>query len=160
MLHQGLYDGRLSPQSTLLANNEAVKRSGGTLIDLDTGATSNDDFHLVKGSSYVPPSLQILYFWLDSLTLDEEKLLDIMKEMIHAAASENIGLVIDFDTCELFPNRWFDLVLVLRAGTEALFDRLVVRGYSKKKWRENVDHEIMRQKNREFWRDLQAGLKT
>jgi hypothetical protein len=55
----GWNDGRLSPQSTLLADDEVVKRSGGTLIDLDTGAAPNDDFHLAKGSSYVPPSLQI-----------------------------------------------------------------------------------------------------
>lgn len=56
----GWNDGRLSPQSTLLAAEVCENRIGGrTLIDLDTGAAADDDSHLVKGSSYIPPSLQI-----------------------------------------------------------------------------------------------------
>jgi hypothetical protein len=56
----GWNDGRLSPQSTLLAAEVCENRSGGgTLIDLDTGTAAHDDFHLVKGTSYIPPSLQI-----------------------------------------------------------------------------------------------------
>ena len=34
------------------------------------------------------------------------------------------GCIVDFHSCGFFPERWFDLVLVLRASTEALFDRL------------------------------------
>ena len=46
-------------------------------------------------------------------------------------------------TCELFPERWFDLILVLRAKTDVLFDRLTERGYSEKKRGENLEAEIM-----------------
>jgi adenylate kinase len=43
----------------------------------------------------------------------------------------------------LFPERWFDLVLVLTTETEVLFDRLSQRGYSDKKVQENMECEIM-----------------
>ena len=39
--------------------------------------------------------------------------------------------------------RWFDLVLVLRADTNVLYDRLKKRGYSDKKVNENMECEIM-----------------
>jgi adenylate kinase len=44
----------------------------------------------------------------------------------------------------MFPERWFDLVLVLTAETHVLFDRLTQRGYSQRKIQENVECEIMR----------------
>jgi adenylate kinase len=37
------------------------------------------------------------------------------------------GNVLDYHTCEWFPERWFDLVVVLRADTEQLYDRLTAR---------------------------------
>mmetsp|Transcript_27538 Transcript_27538/g.39428 ORF Transcript_27538/g.39428 Transcript_27538/m.39428 type:complete len:183 (-) Transcript_27538:3004-3552(-) len=79
----------------------------------------------------------------DSLVLNEEKLLDIMEKMIAVAEQEKFGLVVDFHSCDLFPESWFDLVLVLRADTEVLFDRLTLRGYNEKKRSENVECEIM-----------------
>jgi adenylate kinase len=74
----------------------------------------------------------------DSLILDEDKLLDAMEPILAEG-----GCVVDFHSCELFPERWFDLVLVLRADTNTLFDRLVERNYSEKKRDENVECEIM-----------------
>jgi adenylate kinase len=74
----------------------------------------------------------------DSLILDEDKLLDCMEPLLAEG-----GCVVDFHSCELFPERWFDLVLVLRADTSTLFDRLVERNYSEKKRDENVECEIM-----------------
>ena len=53
------------------------------------------------------------------------------------------GYVVDYHTCEFFPERWFDLVLVLRADTEKLYDRLVSRNYVQKKLDENMECEIM-----------------
>ena len=53
------------------------------------------------------------------------------------------GKVVDFHSCEFFPERWFDLVLVLQADTDVLYDRLVARNYSKKKIDENMEAEIM-----------------
>lgn len=37
------------------------------------------------------------------------------------------GVIVDFHSCEFFPERWFDLVLVLRASNTVLFDRLKKR---------------------------------
>ena len=53
------------------------------------------------------------------------------------------GKVVDFHSCEFFPERWFDLVLVLQADTDVLYDRLVARNYSNKKIDENMEAEIM-----------------
>lgn len=80
---------------------------------------------------------------LDTNILDEDKLLDILETMIDEAAEEQVGLVADFHVCEIFPERWFDLVLVLRTGTEPLYDRLTKRGYVEKKRSENMEAEIM-----------------
>jgi len=59
------------------------------------------------------------------------------------AAKEGTGVVADFHMTDLFPERYFDLVLVLRTNTEILFDRLTARGYSEKKRSENMQAEIM-----------------
>jgi adenylate kinase len=53
------------------------------------------------------------------------------------------GIVVDFHSCDFFPERWFDLVLVLRSTTENIFDRLTTRGYNETKLNENVEAEIM-----------------
>ncbi len=37
------------------------------------------------------------------------------------------GKVVEFHTVDLFPERWFDLVLVLRATNTSVFDRLTAR---------------------------------
>jgi adenylate kinase len=80
---------------------------------------------------------------LDTNVLDEDKLLDAMEVVLDKAAEEGKGIVVDFHMCEIFPERWFDLVLVLRASTENLFDRLTKRGYNEKKRSENLEAEIM-----------------
>ncbi|CAG8608736.1 6424_t:CDS:2, partial [Racocetra persica] len=54
----------------------------------------------------------------------------------------NGGNIVDFHSCEVFPERWFDLVLVLRTDNTILYDRLKGRGYSQKKITENIDSEI------------------
>ena len=52
-------------------------------------------------------------------------------------------MVVDFHSCELFPERWFDLVVVLRVDTDKLCDRLSERNYNAKKRSENVECDIM-----------------
>ena len=37
------------------------------------------------------------------------------------------GNIVDFHSCDLFPERWFDLVLVLRTDNTILYDRLEKR---------------------------------
>ena len=80
---------------------------------------------------------------LDTNILDEDKLLDLLEVTFQQAADSGKGIVADFHVCEIFPERWFDLVLVLRAKTETLFDRLTARGYPEKKRSENMEAEIM-----------------
>jgi len=41
-----------------------------------------------------------------------------------------------------FPQRWFDIVFVLRTDNTVLYDRLSTRGYSGKKLQDNVQCEI------------------
>ncbi|KAI8637513.1 AAA domain-containing protein [Parasitella parasitica] len=74
----------------------------------------------------------------DTYELDEDKLLDELEEML-----KNGGKIVDFHTCQIFPERWFDLVLVLRTDTEPLYDRMEKRGYNKAKIGENMECEIM-----------------
>ena len=74
----------------------------------------------------------------DSYILDEDKLCDAMEAMVAEG-----GCLVDFHSPEVFPDRWFELVLVLRSDTEILFDRLTARGYSEKKRSENMECEIM-----------------
>jgi adenylate kinase len=77
----------------------------------------------------------------DTLIIDEEsedKLLDDLEVRL-----ENGGIVVDFHSSELFPERWFDLVLVLRVDNTVLYDRLLKRGYNTKKITENIECEIM-----------------
>jgi adenylate kinase len=61
----------------------------------------------------------------DSLIFDEasqDKLLDEMEPLIAKG-----GVLVDFHTCDFFPERFFDLVLVLRASNTLIFDRLTLR---------------------------------
>ena len=74
----------------------------------------------------------------DCFVLDEDKVCDEMEDLMDEG-----GKVVDFHTCDFFPERWFDLVVVLRVDNTSLFDRLQKRGYSDKKIAENVECEIM-----------------
>jgi adenylate kinase len=49
----------------------------------------------------------------DAFILDEDKLIDALR-----ADAEAGGCVVDFHSCDVFPEDWFDLVLVLRADTK------------------------------------------
>ncbi|KAI0762868.1 P-loop containing nucleoside triphosphate hydrolase protein [Fomes fomentarius] len=73
-----------------------------------------------------------------SYTVDEDKLLDELESL----ASEG-GIILDWHTSEIFPERWADLVVVLRCDHTKLWDRLEKRGYSLKKIQENNEAEIM-----------------
>eukprot|EP01031_Cornospumella_fuschlensis_P034222 gene34222-41423_t len=74
----------------------------------------------------------------DTLVIDDDKVCDLLEPIL-----EEGGCIVDFHSCELFPERWFELVLVLRAETNVLFDRLTERGYNEKKKSENMECEIM-----------------
>lgn len=69
--------------------------------------------------------------------LDEDKLLDGLEAIMCQG-----GNIVDYHSSEFFPERWFDVVFVLRTDNSALFDRLMSRGYTGKKLEDNVDCEI------------------
>ncbi|KAF2026662.1 P-loop containing nucleoside triphosphate hydrolase protein [Setomelanomma holmii] len=75
-----------------------------------------------------------------SLIVDEDKLLDYLESLpLHSQG----GYILDWHACDLFPERWIDLVIVLRCDSTILYDRLTARGYKGKKLEENMDSEIM-----------------
>ncbi|CAI2164613.1 1704_t:CDS:2 [Funneliformis geosporum] len=72
-----------------------------------------------------------------SYILDDDKVIDELEQVVSKG-----GNIIEFHSCDLFPERWFDLVLVLRTDNTILYNRLEKRGYSQKKITENIDCEI------------------
>eukprot|EP00128_Syssomonas_multiformis_P008891 Colp12_sorted_trinity150504_noHs@27217 len=70
--------------------------------------------------------------------IDEDKVLDELEPTMAEG-----GVIIDHHGCDFFPERWFDLVIVLQTDNAMLYDRLVGRGYSGKKLEDNVTCEIM-----------------
>lgn len=52
------------------------------------------------------------------------------------------GKIVDYHGADFFPERWFDIVFVLRTDNTILYDRLVERGYTGKKLEDNIDCEI------------------
>ncbi|KAF8437352.1 AAA domain-containing protein [Terfezia claveryi] len=73
-----------------------------------------------------------------SFIVDEDKLLDEIEGEVKAG-----GKIIDWHACDLFPESWIDLVVVLRTDNTVLFDRLTERNYGHSKVTENIDAEIM-----------------
>ncbi|KAI1503520.1 AAA domain-containing protein [Biscogniauxia marginata] len=73
-----------------------------------------------------------------SWIVDEDKLLDALEEEAKAG-----GCIIDWHACDLFPESWIDLVVVLRVDSTVLYDRLSARKYPEAKLQENLDSEIM-----------------
>ena len=50
--------------------------------------------------------------------------------------------LVDYHGCDFFPERWFDIVFVLRTDNTILYERLEKRGYGERKIQENVQCEI------------------
>ncbi|KAF8452282.1 P-loop containing nucleoside triphosphate hydrolase protein [Boletus edulis BED1] len=73
-----------------------------------------------------------------SFTVDEDKLLDQLESPVSAG-----GVILDWHTSDVYPERWADLVVVLRCHHTTLWDRLEKRGYPLKKIQENNEAEIM-----------------
>ncbi|XP_028029922.1 adenylate kinase isoenzyme 6 homolog [Bombyx mandarina] len=69
--------------------------------------------------------------------LNEDKLLDIMEGMMAKG-----GNIVDYHSCDFFPERWFDGVFVIRCNNTTLYDRLAARGYTGKKLEDNIQCEI------------------
>uniref|UniRef100_A0A1I8JMI9 Adenylate kinase isoenzyme 6 homolog n=1 Tax=Macrostomum lignano TaxID=282301 RepID=A0A1I8JMI9_9PLAT len=69
--------------------------------------------------------------------LDEDRLLDDLEERLADG-----GCVVDYHSAELFPERWFQAVFVLRTENSLLYQRLKARNYAEAKVQQNVQCEI------------------
>ncbi len=74
----------------------------------------------------------------ESHVLDEDRVCDELEEILEPG-----GSIVDYHGCDFFPERWFDLVIVLRTDNSVLYSRLEARSYSQHKLTENVEAEIM-----------------
>ncbi|KAL4424654.1 hypothetical protein ABPG77_002272 [Micractinium sp. CCAP 211/92] len=74
----------------------------------------------------------------ECLVIDEDKVCDALEDSMAEG-----GCVVDYHGCDFFPERWFDLVVVLQTDNSVLWERLEKRAYSQKKIQENVQCEIM-----------------
>lgn len=52
------------------------------------------------------------------------------------------GNLVEYHSCDFFPERWFDAVFVVRCNNTILYDRLQERGYNENKIKENIQCEI------------------
>lgn len=71
---------------------------------------------------------------------DEDRLLDFLEPIMTASQQNH---VVDYHSSELFPERWFHLVVVLKSDTDTLHERLTARQYNEAKCAENMEAEIM-----------------
>eukprot|EP00300_Choanocystis_sp_HF-7_P026123 c28768_g1_i1.p2 GENE.c28768_g1_i1~~c28768_g1_i1.p2 ORF type:complete len:182 (+),score=35.39 c28768_g1_i1:107-652(+) len=76
----------------------------------------------------------------DTLDVTEEDL-DRLCDAIEPEVDRG-GAVVDYASCYYFPERWFDLVVVLRTSNDVLYPRLEARGYAEAKILENTRAEI------------------
>lgn len=74
----------------------------------------------------------------ECLVIDEDKVCDALEDLMTEG-----GCLVDYHGCDFFPERWFDLVVVLQTDNSVLWERLEKRAYSEKKIHENVQCEIM-----------------
>ncbi|XP_059615343.1 adenylate kinase isoenzyme 6 homolog [Phlebotomus argentipes] len=74
---------------------------------------------------------------LDCPILDEDAVLDHLEPIMQKG-----GNVVEYHACEIFPERWFHLVFVIRCNNTLLYDRLSKRKYSDKKLHSNIECEI------------------
>ena len=78
----------------------------------------------------------------DTIIIDEDKVIDELED----PSDINIkggGVLVEYHACDFFPERFFQLVCVLRTDNTKLWNRLESRGYSFAKVQENVTAEIM-----------------
>ena len=52
------------------------------------------------------------------------------------------GNIVEYHSCDFFPERWFQAVYVVRCDNTILYDRLQARGYNSQKLKSNVECEI------------------
>ena len=54
---------------------------------------------------------------------------DMVCDELEPLMSQRGGIILEFHSCDFFPERWFQLVVLLRCDNTNLYDRLKERGY-------------------------------
>ncbi|MBA0679400.1 hypothetical protein Goari_011169 [Gossypium aridum] len=77
---------------------------------------------------------------------------------------EEGGNIVDYHGCDFFPERWFDLVVVLQTDNTVLYDRLSKRGYEGAKLSNNIECEIfqvlLEEAKESYSEDIVKALKS
>lgn len=61
----------------------------------------------------------------DTLIMDDDKIVDYLEDVMDIHKHRNT--VVDFHTSDFFPERWFDLVIVLRTAAAPHYERLAAK---------------------------------
>lgn len=84
---------------------------------------------------------------------DDDKVIDFLEPIVSQG-----GCLVDFHSSDFFPERYFDLVLLLRVDNTALYGRLKERGYAQEKITENIDCELLETVKDEVFESYQENI--
>ncbi|EMD67705.1 hypothetical protein COCSADRAFT_82406 [Bipolaris sorokiniana ND90Pr] len=128
--------GRTNPNIVITGTPGVGKTTHAEQLAQATGLKHLSVNQIVKDEGFHEGKDEETGSWI----VDEDKLLDYLESLpLHSTG----GYILDWHACDLFPERWIDLVVVLRCDSSILYDRLTARGYTGKKLEENMDSEIM-----------------
>ncbi|KAJ3087097.1 hypothetical protein HK102_011819 [Quaeritorhiza haematococci] len=125
---------RMRPNILITGTPGTGKTTTAELVALATNMTHVEVGKLVKSKG-------LHEGWdetFQSYIIDEDKVVDELED-----AMQQGGQIVDHHGCDFFPERWFDLVVVLRTDNTALYSRLEKRNYPTIKIQENIECEIM-----------------
>ena len=103
--------------------------------------------HKIQGFQYVKltdliQSKKLYKNWNEEFDVPEFDV-DMVCDELEPLMSGRGGIILEFHSCDFFPERWFQLVVLLRCDNTQLYDRLQARGYNEKKITENIECEIL-----------------
>ena len=79
----------------------------------------------------------------DTLIIDYEKVKEELTKIVRQARKENKTIVIDSHHADILPRKYVTYVIVLRLNPKELFNRLIKKGWSIEKVKENVEAELV-----------------
>ena len=140
--HSATTTGTLLPNILITGTPGVGKTSLCTLLEAqlpeDYGLTG---FQYVKLTDLIT-SKKLYKNWNEEFNVPEFDI-DMVCDELEPLMSTRGGIILEFHSCDFFPERWFQLVVLLRCDNTQLYDRLRDRGYGEKKITENIECEIL-----------------